>query len=163
MDWDNNLNIRLVVTNNAKYFIDIENIDIECYTDTSEWTWKKKGDDVLHINLRNWADIFVIVPLSANTLAKISNGLCDNLLTCIARAWNFEKPMIVFPSMNTQMWNHPVTNKQIKLLKDFGITVINPIEKMLACGEFGVGAIPEIDTIVSIIQSNTFRISNFIK
>lgn len=50
---------------------------------------------MLHIDLRRWADLMVIAPLSANTLAKLAGGLCDNLLTCVVRAWDFEKPLLV--------------------------------------------------------------------
>jgi phosphopantothenoylcysteine decarboxylase len=53
------------------------------------------GDEVLHIELRRWADLMVVAPLSANTLAKLANGLCDNLLTCIVRAWQFPRPLLV--------------------------------------------------------------------
>lgn len=49
----------------------------------------------MHIELRNWADVLLIAPLSANTLAKIAGGLCDNLLTCVVRAWDFKKPLLV--------------------------------------------------------------------
>lgn len=64
--------------------------------DEEEWhAWKTKGDPVLHIELRKWADAFVIAPLSANSLAKIAQGLCDNCLTSVARAWDFSKPMLV--------------------------------------------------------------------
>ncbi len=53
------------------------------------------GDPVLHIELRRWADVLVLAPLSANTLAKVAHGLCDNLLTCVVRAWDFAKPLLV--------------------------------------------------------------------
>lgn len=53
--------------------------------------WEKRGDPVLHIELRKWANIMLIAPLSANTLAKLSNGLCDNLLTLVCRAWPMQK------------------------------------------------------------------------
>jgi len=53
--------------------------------------WKKRGDPVLHIELKKWADCLLIAPLSANTLAKLSNGLSDNLLTLICRAWSMKK------------------------------------------------------------------------
>lgn len=64
--------------------------------DEDEWRgWKQVGDPVVHIELRRWADVFVIAPLSANTLAKLANGLCDNLVTCVARAWDFNRPLVV--------------------------------------------------------------------
>lgn len=53
------------------------------------------GDEVMHIELRRWADVLVIAPLSANSLAKLAHGLCDNLLTCVARAWDWKKPFVV--------------------------------------------------------------------
>lgn len=62
------------------------------------------GDPVLHIELRRWADVLVLAPLSANTMAKVAHGLCDNLLTSVVRAWDYAKPMIVAPAMNTYMW-----------------------------------------------------------
>lgn len=66
------------------------------FQDEEEWRqWKVVGDPVLHIELRRWADVLLLAPLSANTLAKVSNGLCDNLLTCVVRAWDFAKPLLV--------------------------------------------------------------------
>jgi phosphopantothenoylcysteine decarboxylase len=61
--------------------------------------------------IRNWANSLLIAPLSANTLAKISNGLCDNLLTCIVRAWDYEKKFVVAPAMNTYMYENEFTGK----------------------------------------------------
>jgi phosphopantothenoylcysteine decarboxylase len=64
--------------------------------DEDEWhDWKAVGDPVLHIELRRWADVYVVAPLSANSLAKLATGLCDNLVTCVARAWDFKRPMLV--------------------------------------------------------------------
>ena len=64
--------------------------------DEEEWhVWQAKGDPVLHIDLRKWADLLVIAPLSANTLAKTAQGLCDNCLTSVVRAWDFRKPLLV--------------------------------------------------------------------
>jgi len=88
----NKVNLKIVATEKGKYFIREAKIDI--LTDEDEWKWSQRGDPVLHIQLRDWADIFLIAPLSANSLAKISNGLCDNLVTCICRAWDFEKTII---------------------------------------------------------------------
>ncbi len=57
--------------------------------------WQRVGDPVTHIELRRWADLLVIAPLSANTLAKLAHGMCDNLLTCIVRAWDYQDPLLV--------------------------------------------------------------------
>ncbi|KAJ1963379.1 hypothetical protein IWQ62_003238, partial [Dispira parvispora] len=113
------------------------------YTDKEEWDlWNQKGDPVLHIELRKWADVFVIAPLDANTLGKLANGLCDNLLTSIVRAWDFtRKPCIVCPAMNTYMWDHPFTSKHLgTLTQELGCQVIPPVRKTLACGDTGMGA-----------------------
>jgi phosphopantothenoylcysteine decarboxylase len=64
--------------------------------DEDEWhAWARVGDPVLHIELRRWADVLLFAPLSANTLAKLANGLCDNLATCVARAWDYQRPLLV--------------------------------------------------------------------
>ena len=70
---------------------------VTCLTgDEEEWhQWQKKGDPVLHIELRKWADLLIVAPLSANTLAKMAQGLCDNCLTSVVRAWDFSKPLWV--------------------------------------------------------------------
>ncbi|KAJ2737794.1 Phosphopantothenoylcysteine decarboxylase, partial [Coemansia sp. BCRC 34301] len=109
-----------------------------------EWSeWKKIGDPVLHIELRKWADICVVAPLDANTMAKVATGFCDNLLTCVLRAWDMAKPRIVCPAMNPMMWEHPITDAQIGTLKMLGFRVISPIAKNLACGDIGMGAMAE--------------------
>ena len=95
--------------------------------------------------------ILYLAPLDANTLAKLANGMCDNLLTCICRAWDFRKPILFAPAMNTHMWNHPVTESQISTLKSWGYEEIPPIEKILMCNDKGVGAMAEPDTVVKSI------------
>jgi len=92
-----------------------------------EWKlWNKMEDPVLHILLREWADIAVIAPLSAHSLAKLSNGLCDDTLSCVIRAWDFgqtpgrgSKPLLVAPAMNTSMWDHPLTKVQLDTIQSF--------------------------------------------
>lgn len=120
--------------------------------DDADWTkWQIIGDPILHIELRRWADVLLIAPLSANTLGKISGGLCDNLLTCVARAWDFtdnDKVFMVAPAMNEMMWKHPVTFEQVDRLEKWGIEMIKPITKTLACGDTGVGAMEEPAQIV---------------
>ncbi|KJE88588.1 phosphopantothenoylcysteine decarboxylase, variant 1 [Capsaspora owczarzaki ATCC 30864] len=114
--------------------------------------WSKIGDPVLHIALRGWADLLVIAPLDANTLAKLSHGMCDNLLTCIARAWDYTtRPLIVCPAMNTFMWDHPATARQLDMLQSLGMEIVPPIAKRLACGDLG--------TRLQLLNKNT-NVSN---
>ena len=82
---------------------------------------------------------------------KLSNGLADNLLTCLARAWDFSKPCLVAPAMNTFMWDHPVTQPSLERLKQWGYIEIPCIEKVLMCNDKGKGAMAEPVTIVDFV------------
>ncbi|XP_015728062.1 phosphopantothenoylcysteine decarboxylase isoform X4 [Coturnix japonica] len=114
--------------------------------------WKGRSDPVLHIELRRWADLMVVAPLDANTLAKLANGICDNLLTCVIRAWDLHKPLLFCPAMNTAMWEHPITAQQVEQLKGFGYTEIPCVVKKLVCGDEGRGAMAEVWTIVESVR-----------
>ncbi|KAG2526750.1 hypothetical protein JM16_003707 [Phytophthora kernoviae] len=121
--------------------------------DEDEWqAWNVVGDSVRHIELKDWADVMVLAPMSANTLGKLANGLADNLLTCIARAWIMSKPFIFAPAMNTDMWNHPITAKQLSILAELGYKMVPPVEKKLACGVVGNGGLATVDGIVTFVQ-----------
>lgn len=125
-------------------------------TDEEEWgMWRRKGDPVLHIELRRWADIFLIAPLSANTLAKLAAGICDNLLTSVFRAWEFRsgKPVVLAPAMNTEMWEHPFTEQHIRTLQSLGdVHIVQPVVKTLACGDTGRGALAHLPDVVRAVQ-----------
>ena len=153
-----NVVIRLIFTTSAKNFLQGQSeeqpslMSIETlpnvegiYFDEDEWKepWKR-GNKILHIELRRWADIMVIAPLSANEMAKITQGLSDNLLLSVVRAWDTtglidpvrdipgvkwpkeegwsggpsKKRILVAPSMNTAMWLQPITKKQVQVLED---------------------------------------------
>ncbi|KOB71374.1 putative phosphopantothenoylcysteine decarboxylase, partial [Operophtera brumata] len=148
--------VRLIVTEHAKHFFSESELPagVQIYDDTTEWkSWTQRGDPVVHIELGKWADMMVIAPLDANTLAKMAQGICDNLLTCTTRAWDMSKPLLFCPAMNTRMWEHPVTTQQITTLIQWGHVEIPPISKKLICGDTGVGAMAEVETIVKKILS----------
>ncbi|CAH0477254.1 unnamed protein product [Peronospora belbahrii] len=128
---------------------DHEHGKIRIMRDEDEWNaWNVVGDSVRHIELKDWADVMLLSPMSANTLGKLANGLANNLLTCIARAWIMTKPFIFAPAMNTDMWNHPLTAKQLRVLNELGYKLIPPVEKKLACGVTGFGGLATVDSIV---------------
>lgn len=104
-----------------------------------------------HIDLARWADLFVIAPASANTLAKLALGLADDLLTTVALAT--EAPLLIAPAMNTVMWNKPVTQSHLRSLADAGARFVDPASGILACGEVGVGKLASVDSIVQAINT----------
>ncbi|XP_068459484.1 phosphopantothenoylcysteine decarboxylase isoform X2 [Clinocottus analis] len=109
------VDVRVVTTEHAKHFYNSAEVSVKLYSDKDEWElWTQRTDPVLHIELRRWADLLVIAPLDANTLGKIANGICDNLLTCVVRAWDTSRPLLFCPAMNTAMWKHPITAQQVK-------------------------------------------------
>ncbi|KAM7345712.1 phosphopantothenoylcysteine decarboxylase [Cochliomyia hominivorax] len=153
---DYTFNIKVIVTKHAKHFIDNSTIsnDIEILDDQIEWNaWKKRGDPVVHIDLGKWADMLVIAPLSANSLAKIAMGFCDNLLLCVVRAWDISKPLLFCPAMNTRMFDHPITKDHITKLTSWGYHEVPTVSKTLMCGDTGNGAMAEVDTIIEHILS----------
>jgi len=157
--------VEVILTERAKAFINKQDIlsygAKRVYTDIDEWTWGNKpywnkDDPVLHIQLRERATSFVIAPCSLNTMAKLANGICDNLLTSVARAWDFNRPMMIAPAANTYMWEHPITNVHLQTLKNFNYSIIMPQRKMLACGTEGMGALADISEIVKTTEKKMF-------
>ena len=179
----NDLSIRLILTKAAENFLtgqsaeqplleslySFKNVD-GIYRDEDEWNkpWVR-GGGILHIELRRWADILVIAPLSANSMAKMTAGIADNLLLSVVRAWDTtgeiegsrKKRIVLAVAMNTAMWRHPITRKQIQVLEedwaidggnDGWIELLRPVEKTLACGDAGDGAMREWSDVVSVIE-----------
>ncbi|CAB02993.1 Flavoprotein domain-containing protein [Caenorhabditis elegans] len=149
--------IKVVTTENAMKLCHIQKLEFDeiVYEDRDEWSmWRERGDKVLHIELRKWADSALIAPLDANTMAKIANGLCDNLVTSIIRAWDLSKPCYFAPAMNTHMWENPLTMQHRTVLKSqLKFKEICPIQKELICGDVGTGAMASIGTIVSLVAA----------
>ena len=109
-----------------------------------------------HIELGKWADVCCIAPLSAHTLAKLANGLCDDMLSTTILALPSNVPLILAPAMNTNMWNHPMTQHNLKKCQELSAAkIIDPVEKRLACGDYGVGGLAAPQDIMTII-SNSF-------
>ncbi|KAF9262924.1 flavoprotein [Marasmius fiardii PR-910] len=148
--------VEVVATKPSLTFFDTTEIvktGARVWTDRDEWTGEYKiGDPILHIELRRWADIVLIAPCSANTLAKIAGGICDNLVTSLLRALSPNIPTFVFPAMNTLMYEHPLTAEHLRVVRDvIGYQVVGPIGKQLACGDVGLGAMTEWRDIVNIV------------
>lgn len=137
-------NVRVVVTPNALNFVTKLTLQTlscnEVFVDNFEIDEFKPE----HIALTE-ADIFVIAPASANTIGKIANGICDNLLLSTACA--FSKPMLIAPAMNENMWNNLFVQDNLKKLKSQGYNILEPESGFLACGTNGVGRMREVEDI----------------
>ena len=115
--------------------------DNEVYVENFEIDEYKPG----HISLCDEADIFVIAPATANTISKIANGICDNLLTSTACA--FSKPILLAPAMNTNMWNNVFVQENLAKLQKNRYHILNPESGFLACGTVGTGRMAEVEEI----------------
>lgn len=148
-------NVRVVLTPNALNFVTKLTLQTlsnnEVYVDNFEIDEYKPE----HIALTE-ADIFVIAPASANTIGKIANGICDNLLLSTACA--FSKPILIAPAMNENMWNNPFVQENMSKLKKHGYHIVEPETGFLACGTNGVGRMKEpeeiFDRTVEIFSEN---------
>ncbi|WP_308026937.1 bifunctional phosphopantothenoylcysteine decarboxylase/phosphopantothenate--cysteine ligase CoaBC [Neisseria mucosa] len=116
-------------------------------TDTHE---NGLGNGMAHINLTREADALVIAPATANTIAKISHGIADNLLTNLVAARKC--PLAVAPAMNVEMWNNPANLRNIEQLRSDGITVFQPAYGEQACGEIGLGRMLEAADLADLIS-----------
>lgn len=178
--------VKVVATSAALYFFDAARIAPSAagrrdpqvlVLDEDEWPGAsyERGAPVLHIELRRWADVLLIAPLDANTLAKLALGLTDNCLSCVYRAWDRSRPVVLAPAMNTLMWEHPATARHLRqIADDFGagaaaapleldglcawinergtsLRVLAPVSKRLACDDVGVGAMVGRGELVRVL------------
>jgi len=152
--------IKVIMTERSKDFITPLTIATlsksPVYDDTTEWAPHGRVD---HVELANWADVFVVAPATANTIAKLVIGMADNLLTStyLAFEWSGKKNryFVVCPAMNTKMYNSSVTQKNIlELSERVNHIVIPPVEGLLACGDFGMGKLAPTKTIIEEIRRN---------
>lgn len=109
-----------------------------------QWDMSERRPE--HISLAERADVVVVAPATANTIAKMAHGLADNLLTSTLLAT--AKPVLIAPAMNTGMWNAPATRDNMALLARRGVEVVGPESGRLACGDYGAGRMAEPEAIL---------------
>ena len=107
------------------------------------------GNGMAHINLTREADVMLIAPASANTIAKIAHGIADNLISNLVAARTC--PLVIAPAMNVQMWFNPANLRNIQQLKDDGVVILEPASGEQACGEVGVGRMLEAAQLADLL------------
>lgn len=117
---------------------------------TTLWDLKNEAE-MGHIQLSREADLVVVCPATADLLARMHGGIADDLASTLLLAT--DKPVLAVPAMNVRMWLHPATQRNVAWLRQSGVTVMEPDEGAMACGEFGPGRLPEPDRIWQAIQA----------
>ncbi len=144
--------VHVIMTENSINFINPITFETltnnKCLVDTFDRNFQY---NVEHVALAKKADVMLIAPASANIIAKLANGLADDMLTTTALACTCKK--IIAPAMNTNMYQNVIVQKNIQKLKDFGFTVIPPETGMLACGDIGTGKMPNENVLIDYALS----------
>lgn len=105
---------------------------------------------ITHVDIVKDADLFMVVPASAHTIAKLANGLADNMLTCAFLAATC--PKLIAPAMNVHMYENPITQRNIQILKELGVYFVEPTSGILACGDIGKGKLADEDDLMDMID-----------
>jgi phosphopantothenoylcysteine decarboxylase len=113
---------------------------------------EEEGWKPTHIKLADEANLLLIAPATANTLAKLAHGLADDALSCIALALNPQAKTLIAPAMNGKMWLHPATQQNVATLKGRGAEFIGPEEGLLSCGYEGIGRLWPVDKVAERVM-----------
>lgn len=144
--------VRVIMTEHAQQFVTPLTFKEISGNKVAVSMWDSNQEfNVEHIALANWADAFVVAPATANILAKMANGIADDLLSTTLLA--AQAPIIVCPAMNTGMYQNSITQENIEKLQKHGVTVMPPAVGYLACGVTGPGRLPEPQQIVEFIDA----------
>jgi phosphopantothenoylcysteine decarboxylase/phosphopantothenate--cysteine ligase len=141
--------VAVVLTENATRFIGPETFSALTGEPAHTSLWDRPGE-VLHVRLAREADVAVVVPATANVLAKLAIGLADDLLS--ATLLEATCPLVIAPAMHTGMWEHPATQANVEILRDRGVMFVGPATGPLAHGDEGVGRLEEPEDVVAAVR-----------
>ena len=144
-------NVKVILSDSASKFVTPLTFQAlsrnHVFTDTFD---EKNPQVIAHIDLADWADLILVAPATANTIAKLANGIADSMITTTLLAAT--APVWIAPAMNVHMYDHPAVKKNISVLAEYGYKFIEPSEGYLACGYVGKGRLEDPERIVEIIQ-----------
>ncbi len=144
--------VKVVMTNSAKDFVTPITLSTLSKNPCNiDFIKNQNGEWINHVELALWADLMLIAPASLNTIGKMANGICDNLL--MATYFSACCPIYLAPAMDEDMWKHPATKKNIEAIRSFGNIIISPQSGELASGLVGEGRMEEPENIFSFIEN----------
>jgi len=144
--------VKTVMTENACRFVGPKSFEAVTGSAVFMSLWSKSEEHrIKHVSLVDWADIVVLAPATANIIGKIANGICDDLLSatfCVC----WQKPILLAPAMNGNMWHNPVVQRNLKILREMGFNSIGPTKGRLADGTIAEGRMSEPKDILEAIE-----------
>jgi len=157
----NNVDIKTILTKSGREFVTPLSVTALAGVKTFEDIFDKNGEaEIDHISLSRWADLIIVLPTTANFMTKLSIGKAEDLATTVLLASN--KDILLVPAMNVRMWLHKATQRNLKILQDYGYNFIGPEKGEMACGEFGEGKMSSPRQIYSYLKSY-FHEKNLVK
>jgi len=145
------IEVRCVLTAGGAHFVTPMTLAALSENQVFTTLWDLKDEaEMGHIQLSREADLLVVAPATADLLAKMAAGIADDLATTVLLAT--DKPVLAAPAMNVRMWSHAATRRNVAALRGDGVTVLEPDEGPMACGEYGAGRLPEPEAILAAIQ-----------
>ena len=157
----NNVDVKTILTKSGKEFVTPLSITTLTKNKTFEDIFDKNSEaEIDHIALSRWADLIIVLPTTANFMTKLSIGKAEDLATTVLLASN--KDILLVPAMNVRMWLHKATQRNLKILQDYGYHFIGPEKGEMACGEYGEGKMSSPRQIYSYLK-NYFNQKNLVK
>jgi phosphopantothenoylcysteine decarboxylase/phosphopantothenate--cysteine ligase len=148
--------VQVAMTAAAQRFVDAQSFQAVSHRTVRHSLWDAAAEAAMgHLELARWADLVIVAPATANTIAKLAHGLADDLVSTVCLAT--EAPLAIAPAMNHRMWLHPATQANVELLRTRGVQVLGPDTGLLAEGESGPGRLREPEAIVSDLAGRLAR------
>ncbi len=152
----NRFEVKIIMTESAAHFVTPETLSVLSKNPVYTSFFNEKREWNNHVHLADWADVFVIAPITANTIAKIAHGYCDNLL--MTTYLSFTKKVILAPAMDAEMWEHHIVQENLGIIKSKKNHIVLPVEYgELASGIKGWGRMVEPDFIFNVIQKTLYQ------
>ncbi len=140
--------VQVAMTASAQRFVDAQSFQAVSHRTVRHSLWDAAAEAAMgHLELARWADLVIVAPATANTIAKLAHGLADDLVSTVCLAT--DAPLAVAPAMNHRMWLHPATQANIETLRARGVQILGPDTGLLAEGESGPGRLREPEAIVA--------------
>ena len=157
----NNNQVKTILTKSGKEFVTPLSVTVLTKNQTYEEIFDKKNEaEIDHISLSRWADLIIVMPTTANFMSKLSAGKAEDLGTTVILA--SDKDILLVPAMNVRMWVHKATQRNVKILQDYGYLFVGPEKGEMACGEYGDGKMSSPRQVLKYIE-NYFNKKNLVK